>query len=67
MVSDAPVRTTRVLDNEVGDPRLWDPSNEEFWSVCQAESEDDQQEKYRILTPGEDVRCPQARSNELVT
>ena len=32
--SDAPVRTTRVLDNRAGDPRLWDPSDTDFWSVC---------------------------------
>ena len=66
IVSDAPTRITRVLDNQAGDPRLWDPSA----SVCQPiESEEGQPDSYRILTPGEEVRCrlcPQARSNELV-
>ena len=41
-----------------------------FWSVCQPiESEEGQPDSYRILSPGEEVRCrlcPQARSNELV-
>ena len=34
LVSDAPERKDRVLENQVADPRLWDPSDENFWSVC---------------------------------
>ena len=64
IVSGAPPRATSVLDNQVGDPRLWDPSDEDFWSVCQpVESEEDQLDKYRICTPGEDVRVADRYSN----
>ena len=70
LISDAPERKTRVLDNQVGDPRLRDPSDEEFWSVCRpVEPEEQALNKYRVLTPEEDVRCrlcPQARSQELI-
>ena len=69
-VSHAPIREGRVLENSVGDPRLWDPSNEDFWSVClPTDPEKQGQERYRTLTPGEDVRCrlcPEARSQELI-
>ena len=60
VVADAPPRMTRVLDNQVGDPRLWDPYNEDFWSVCQpVESEEEAQDKYRSLTPPEgDIHPP---------
>ena len=34
LVSDAPERKTRVSENQVGDPRLWGPSDDDFWSVC---------------------------------
>ena len=70
LVSDAPERRVRVLKNPIGDPRLWDPSDEEFWSVCQPmDPEEQAHSKYRVLTPGEGVRCglcPQARSQELI-
>ena len=70
IVCDAPIRISRMLDNQAGDPRLWDPSDGDFWSVCQPiESEKGDSDSYRVLTPGEEVRCrlcPQARSNELV-
>ena len=64
-VSDVPERITRVLDNQVGDPRLWDPSDEEFWSVCKpVESEDQALNKYRVLTPGEEVRVGYAHKHD---
>ena len=70
IISDAPDRRTRVLDNQVGDPRLWDPSDEEFWSLCRTgEPEEQALNKNRVLIPREDMRCtlcPQARSQELI-
>ena len=35
LISDAPIRKTRVLENKAGDSRLWDPTDTEFWSMCQ--------------------------------
>ena len=70
IVSDAPVRRSRVLENKAGDSRLWDPSDTEFWSVCQhAVPAEDEPRSYLVLSPGEGARCrlcPTARSNELV-
>ena len=54
----APLRISRVLDNQVGDPRLWDPSDGDFWSVCPPiGSEKGSSDSHKVLTPGEDVRC----------
>ena len=67
--SGAPVRKTRVLENKAGDPRLWDPSDTDFWSVCQPITSIEGDVYYQAITPGEDVRCrlcPNARSHELV-
>ena len=70
LVSDAPVRATRVLENKAGDPRLWDPTDTDFWSVChQTETGQGDSINYSILSPGEDTRCrlcPSARVSELV-
>ena len=66
LVSDAPERKDRALENQIADPRLWDPSDEDFWSVCLPTNPEEQaQTKYRVATPGEDARCRlclQARS-----
>ena len=70
LISDAPVRGRRVLENKAGDPRLWDPKDTEFWSVCQqVPRAEDEPISYLTLSPGENTRCrlcPSARSNELV-
>ena len=70
LVSDAPVRAARVLENKAGDPRLWDPTNTEFWSVChQATPIQGDTPSYHTLSPDPDTRCrlcPSARANELV-
>ena len=70
LISDAPVRARRVLENKAGDPRLWDPTDTEFWSVCQhVVPPQDGSISYLTLSPGEETRCrlcPSARSNELV-
>ena len=70
VISDAPVRRGRVLDNKAGDPRLWDPSDTEFWSVCQfVMPAEDAPISYKTLSPGDETRCrlcPMAKSNELV-
>ena len=69
-VSDAPIRKTRVLENKAGDSRLWDPTDKEFWSVCQhAVPPQDGSINYLTLSPGSESRCrlcPSARTNELV-
>ena len=69
-VSDAPIRKTRVLENKAGDCRLWDPTDKEFWSVCQhAVPPQDGSTSYLTLSPGNESRCrlcPSARTNELV-
>ena len=50
---DAPIRRNRVLENKAGDPRLWDPSDTEFWSVCQhAIPAEDAPTSYLVLSPG---------------
>ena len=67
--SAVPVRKFWVLDNKAGDPRLRDPSDTDFWSVCQPIISVEGDVMYRAATPGEDVRCrlcPNARSHELV-
>ena len=65
VISDAPIRKTRVLENKAGDSRLWDPTDTEFWSVCQhAVPPQD-----GSIPQGRNLRCrlcPSARSNELV-
>ena len=64
LISDAPVRARRVLENKVGDPRLWDPTDTEFWSVCQhVVPPQDGSISYLTLSPGEETRCrfPEAR------
>ena len=70
LISDAPVRARRVLENKAGDPRLWDPTDTEFWSVChQAVPSQGDSISYLTLSPGAETRCrlcPSARSNELV-
>ena len=70
LVSEAPVRATRVLENKAGDPRLWDPTDTEFWAVChQAETGQGDSVNYATLSPSENTRCrlcPSARVNELV-
>ena len=70
LVSDAPVRANRVLENKAGDPRLWDPTDADFWSVChQTEVGQGDSISYLTLSPGEDTRCrlcPSARASELV-
>ena len=70
LVSDAPVRATRVLENKAGDPRLWDPTDTEFWSVChRTEPSQGDPISYSTLSPGDNTRCrlcPSARASELV-
>ena len=70
LVSEAPVRATRVLENKAGDPRLWDPTDADFWSVChQTETDQGDSIKYSTLSPSENTRCrlcPSARVSELV-
>ena len=69
LVSDAPVRASRVLDNPAGDQRLWAPSDEDFWAVCQPAAEDRMLLKYRALYLEQEVRCrlrPAAKSQELI-
>ena len=70
LVSEAPVRATRVLENKAGDPRLWDPTDTEFWSVChQTETGQGDSVNYSTLSPNADTRCrlcPSARVSELV-
>ena len=70
LVCDAPVREARVLENKAGDPRLWDPTDTEFWSVChQATPIQGDAPRYHTLSPDPDTRCrlcPSARANELV-
>ena len=49
---------------------MWDPTDIEFWSVCQPTvSPQDGSTVYLTLSPGDESRCrlcPSARSNELV-
>ena len=70
LISDAPIRARRVLENKAGDPRLWDPTDTEFSSVCQhVAPPQDGSISYSTLSPGEETRCrlcPSARSSELV-
>ena len=70
VISDAPIRKTRVRENKAGDSRFWDPTDSEFWSMCQpAEPPQDGSISYLTLSPGDESRCrlcPSARSNELV-
>ena len=70
LISDAPVRARRVLENKAGDPRLWDPTDTEFWSVChQTEPTQGDSISYLTLSPGEETRCrlcSSARVSELV-
>ena len=59
-----------MLENKAGDPRLWDPTDTEFWSVChQTETGQGDSVNYSTLSPSENTRCrlcPSARVNELV-
>ena len=70
LVSEAPVRATRVLENKAGDPRLWDPTDADFWSVChQTRNDQGDSVEYSTLSPDGDTRCrlcPSARVSELV-
>ena len=70
LVSEAPVRATRVLENKAGDPRLWDPTDTDFWSVChQTDTDQGDSVNYSTLSPSADTRCrlcPSARVSELV-
>ena len=70
MISDAEIRRTRVLENKAGDSRLWDPTDKEFWAVCQhVIPPQDDSISYLTLAPGSETRCrlcPSARSYELI-
>ena len=59
-----------MLENKAGDPRLWDPTDTDFWSVChQTEPSQGDSISYLTLSPGENTRCrlcPSARASELV-
>ena len=48
-VSDAPIRNNRVLDNPAGDQRLWDPSDEDFWAVCQPVEDEQTLDLHQVL------------------
>ena len=70
LTSEAPVRASRVLEHKAGDPRLWDPTDTEFWSVCHRDTPTPEDTpNYHILSPDPETRCrlcPSARANELV-
>ena len=58
LVSDAPPRDRRALDNEAGDQRLWDPSDEEVWSVCApTDLPETLPDRYLTISPREGTRC----------
>ena len=60
VISDAPIRKNRVLENKAGDSRLWDPTDTgilvEYANTCRTSSG----RFYQLsdtVAPGDETRC----------